>query len=256
MSPFVIAISHQKGGVAKTTTASALGAALVELGYRVLLIDLDPSGNLTAGLGLNPAQMPRSMADILLGNNTLPMVYRATSLPGLDLVPSNRAMMTAANFLQVRTQYEGLLHQSLSRNGTGGHDFICVDCPPSLGPLTLNALTAANLAIIPTQCEYYAIQALEGVFKLVQMVRTKFNAQLKYRLLVTMFDMRGNLHQQVWKKLRERYGDALFKSRIGFDSKLRASQVEGVPITVYAPGGRAAQQYRALAREIQAYVEE
>jgi chromosome partitioning protein len=255
MEPYVIALSHQKGGVAKTTTASALGATLVEMGYRVLLIDLDPSANLTAGLGFNPAQMPKSMADILLGNETLQMVYRSTSLPGLDIIPSNSDMMTAARLLQVRAQYEELLRQSLNRNGDNLHDFICIDCPPSLGPLTLSAMTAAKLVVIPTQCEYYAIQALSGIFKTINLVRSKYNPNLKYRLLVTMFDLRGNLHSQVLKKMKEHYAGSLFNTKIGFDSKLRASQVEGVPVTVFAPTTRAVQQYRSLAKEIVAYVE-
>lgn len=255
MKPYVIAMSHQKGGVAKTTTASALGATLVEQGNRVLLVDLDPSANLTAGLGFNPTQMPKSMADILLGNETLQMVYRSTSLPGLDIIPSNPDMVTAARLLQVRSQHEELLRQCLTRNGTELHDFICIDCPPSLGPLTLSALTASDLVIIPTQCEYYAIQALSGIFKTINFVRSKYNPGLKYRLLVTMFDLRGNLHSQVLKKMKEHYAGALFNTKIGFDSKLRASQVEGLPVTIFAPSTRATQQYRSLAKEMLAYVE-
>jgi len=255
MEPYVLAMSHQKGGVAKTTTASALGASLVELGHRVLLIDLDPSANLTAGLGFKPAQMPKSMADILLGNETIQMVYRTTSLPGLDIIPSNPDMVTAARLLQIRPNYEDLLHQSLSQNGTGLHDFICVDCPPSLGPLTITALSAANMVVVPTQCEYYAIQALSGIFRTINLVRSKYNSNLKYRLLVTMFDLRGKLHSQVLERMKEHYADALFETKIGFDSKLRASQVEGVPVTVFAPRTRAVQQYRSLAKEIDAYVE-
>ena len=255
MKPYVIALSHQKGGVAKTTSVSALGASLAEQGRKILVIDLDPSANLTAGFGLNPLKMQKSMADILLGKDTIPMVYRSTSLPGLDIVPSNPDMNTAAQLLQIRPQYENILTESIQHDEISTYDFIIFDCTPSMGPLTVNALTAANLAIIPTQCEYYALQALNGIFKIVQRVRAKFNPELYFRLLITMFDLRGKLHTQILEKLQHHYSTALLETKIGFDSKLRASQVEGIPITVFAPNTRAAQQYRTLASEIAAYVE-
>ncbi len=254
MSLFVIAVCHQKGGVSKTTTVSALGAILAERGYRVLLVDMDASGNLTAGLGLNPANVKKSTADVLLGNDTLGMSSQTVALPGLSIVPSNGDMGLAAQFLELRPNFEMLLKNSFDIE-MGIYDYVLIDCPPSLGPLAITSLVAADLAIVPTQCEYYSLQVLRNVFDAIKRVRTKFNPQLGYRLLISMFDQRGNLHAQVYDQIQKRYQDALFETVIGFDSKLQYSQVAGQPITQYAPKTRAAQQYRALTDEIIAYVE-
>lgn len=257
MGQYIIAVCHQKGGVAKTTTVSSLGAALAELGQSVLLIDLDPSGNLTHGLGFDPGGMSGSAADILLGNETMERVRRPTAVPGLDIVPSNAEMVMASRFLNLRPRYEYLLQESLqkkSTNGRPGDNFVLIDCPPTLGPLTVSALTAAQLALIPTQCEYYSLQALDGIFKTTASIRSKTNPRLQYRLLVTMFDRRGLLHTRVLGMLRERFAPLMFENIVGFDSKLRESQLVGLPITLHAPNTRAAHQYRALAREIHDFV--
>lgn len=257
MDQYTIAVCHQKGGVAKTTTVSSLGAALAELKLRTLLIDLDPSGNLTYGLGVNPQEVRGSAAEILLGNGTLDSVCRPTVLPGLDILPSNPEMVMVLRFLNLRPRFEYLLRESLeqrTKNGRSGYDFVLIDCPPMLGPLTTTALTAAHLALIPTQCEYYSLQALDGIFKTINDIRLKTNPKLHHRLLVTMFDRRGLLHARVLGMLRERFGPLIFDQMIGFDSKLRESQLVGLPVTLHAPGTRAALQYRALAREIHAFV--
>lgn len=251
--PYVIAVCHQKGGVAKTTTVSSLGAALAEQKHRTLLIDLDPSGNLTHGLGFSPSRVARSAADILLGNERLETIRQATPVRGLDLIPSNGEMVTVARFLNLRPKYEHLLRDCLSQPaGRSGlaYDFVLIDCPPALGALTVTALSAAHMALIPTQCEYYSIQALDGIFKTIASVRANFNPQIYYRLLVTMYDRRGLLHTRVLSMLRERFGDVLFEQMIGFDSKLRESQLVGLPVTAHAPRTRAALQYRLLAGEL------
>jgi chromosome partitioning protein len=257
VNQYTIAVCHQKGGVAKTTTVSSLGAALAELDLRVLLIDLDPSGNLTYGLGLNPGSASGSAADILLGNETLERICRPTMIPGLDIIPSNSEMVMVSRFLNLRPRFEYLLRESLeqkSKNGQPGYDYVLIDCPPTLGSLTLAALTAARLALIPTQCEYYSLQALDGIFKTTASVRSKTNPQLQYRLLVTMFDRRGLLHTRVLGMLRERFAPVMFENMIGFDSKLRESQLAGMPITAHATRTRATFQYRALAKEIHTFV--
>ena len=252
-TPYVIAICHQKGGVAKTTTVSSLGAALAELNQRTLLIDLDPSGNLTTGFGLSPIEISKSAADILLGNEALDSICRTTMVRGLDIAPSNQEMLTVSRFLNVRPKYEFLLRNSLeqlSKIGRSRYDFVLIDCPPTLGALTVTALTAAQLAMIPTPCEYYSLQALDGIFKTIAGVRSKTNAQLRYRLLVTMYDRRGLLHTRVLETLRSRFAAVLFDTMIGFDSKLRESQLVGAPVTVHAPRTRATLQYRTLAIEL------
>ncbi len=251
--PCVIAICHQKGGVAKTTTASALGAALAMLGQEPLLIDLDPSGNLTCGFAFSPDRINNSAADILLGNETLERICRPTSVRGLDIAPSNLEMTTVSRFLNLRPKFEFLLQNSLrsyEKNGSKGYDFVLIDCPPTLGPLTVTALTAAQLALIPTQCEYYSLQALDGVFKAIANVRSRTNPCLGYRLLITLFDRRGLLHTRVLATLRERFNHLMFETIIGFDSKLRESQLAGAPVLLHAPKTRAARQYLALADEL------
>lgn len=253
--PYVITICHQKGGVAKTTTSSSVAAWLAESGQKVLVLDLDPSANLTAGFGINPWTVPSSAADVLLGNDTLKMVARPTGVPGLDIVASNKEMNKVAKFVSVRPNYESLIRDNISSNGMAHYDFVVIDCPPTMGALTISALATTNLAIIPTQCEYFSIQALNGVFKVINKVRREHNPQLCYRLLVTMFDKRGNLHSQILDRLKNHYTEILFETVIGFDSKLRSSQVAGVPITEFSASTRAAQQYQALVREIITYVE-
>jgi chromosome partitioning protein len=252
--PYVIAICHQKGGVAKTTTTLALGACLVEQRCEALLIDLDPQANLTAGMALDPAQLRHSTADILLGNETLLRLSRETGMQGLDIVPSNADMTAAAQFLQVRSGYEYLLRDALARPDAAHYEAVLMDCPPSLGPITINALTAANLVIIPTQCEYFSTQALDSVFKLIDLVRARTNPDLMYRLLITMYDQRGHLHSRVLAHLQQHFGASLLQTIIGFDSKLRESQLVGRPITQHAGQSRGSQQYRRLAEELLTYV--
>ena len=251
---YVIAICHQKGGVAKTTTALALGACLVEQHAETLLIDLDPQANLTAGMGLNPADLNRSVAEVLLGNETLLRVSRETNVPGLDIVPANADMVTVSQHLQLRTPYEFVLREALARPDVAHYEVVLIDCPPTLGPVTIAALTAADMAIVPTQCEYFSMQALDSVIKLISLVRAKTNPRLSYRLLVTMFDGRGTFHSRVLAYLQQHFGAALLGSVIGFDTKLRESQLVGQPITVHARQSRGAQHYRQLAEEVLTYV--
>jgi chromosome partitioning protein len=256
--PFVITVCHQKGGVAKTTTVSALGASMAEAEYRTLVIDLDPSTNLTTGLGLNPAKVNKSAADILLGNEPIANVCRPTDMTYLDIVPSNADMGTVSRFLYLRKRYEFLIKENLDQMTLDGfriYDFVIIDCPPSLDSITTTALTAANMAIIPTQCEYYSIQALNGVFRAVKNTRERTNPSLRYRILVTMFDRRGKLHTRIYEHFKQRFSDAILNTVIGFDSKLRESQMLGVPVIVHAPKTRAAQQYRSLSSELYAYVQ-
>jgi chromosome partitioning protein len=251
---YIIAVCHQKGGVAKTTTTLALGACLVEQQCETLMIDLDPQANLTFGMGLNPAEMRRSAADVLLGNDTLLRLSRETSLPGLDVIPSNADMLTVSKYLYLRSPYEYLLRDSLANANLALYETVLIDCPPSLGPLTVSALTAANLVVIPTQCEYFSIQALNSTLKLINMVRARTNPQLESRLLVTMFDQRGHLHSRVLAHLQQHFSNSLLQTMIGVDSKLRESQLAGRPITVHANSSRGAQHYRQLAEELLIYV--
>jgi chromosome partitioning protein len=251
----VIAISNQKGGVAKTTTCASLGAAFVERGREVLVIDLDPQANLTLALGVTPASLRRTVTDVLLGNHSLVSVSRETSLPGLDLLPSNQGMQMAEKFLHVRGNYEHLLRHALA-NGVAHYDIVLCDCPPALGSVTLNALTAADLLIIPTQCEFLSAYGLNEMLELVRNLRERTNPRLSYRILITMFDRRNRIHNTIRDQLQQAFGSAVLTSMVEIDTKLRESPVMGEPITRYAPNSRAALQYRALAEELMQYAEQ
>ncbi len=251
---YVIAIANEKGGVAKTTTALSLGAALVEIQKEVLLVDLDPQANLSLGLGIRAGSTSQSVADVLMGNKTILGVSQETGVPGLDLVAANHELMMAERFLSVRQDYESLLRQALRPASI--YDVILLDCPPALGPLTRSALTAANLLIIPTQCEFFSAHALRNMLNLIREVRQHTNPNLRYRLLLTIIDRRNRIHRSLHEQVRAAFGNAVFETVIEMDTRVRESQAFAQPITVYAPKSRSANQYRALAQELRHYAQE
>jgi chromosome partitioning protein len=252
--PYIITVSHQKGGVGKTTTALALGACFVERGIRTLIVDLDPQGNLTSTIGWNPENTPLSIADILTGAAEPGQAVMESTVPGLNIIPSNAAMRDLGRRLFQISSYEFLLRRTLKDPALQDYAAVLLDCPPSVGPLTVNALTAADLVLVPTQCEYYSIQALTDMFELINAVRVRTNPALAYRLLVTMFDGRGKFHANMLEQLKEYFREGLLSTTIGFDTKLREAQAAGVPITLHAPQSRGARQYRQLAEELAPYV--
>src|SRR5579859_1658337 len=248
----IIAVSNQKGGVAKTTTTVSLGAAMVERGLEVLAIDLDPQANLSLALGVKTHSLRRGVADVLLGNLSVVSVSRETSVPGLDVLPANTDMHLVEKFLTVRQNYEYSLRTALEQSGS--YDVVICDCPPSVVAIPYTAMTAADLLLIPTQCEYFSTHGLSEVLELVSRVRERTNPHISYRLLVTMFDRRNRVHRTVLEQLKGAFPGAVLETAIEVDTKLRESQVFGKPITDYAPKSRAAGQYRALAEELSVYV--
>jgi chromosome partitioning protein len=250
----IIAVTNEKGGVAKTTTTLSLGGALVEAGFEVLLVDLDAQANLTLGLGINPGKVRRGISDVLLNSGNLASISRETTIPGLDLVPSNADLGLAERFLSIRQDHERILMNSM--NNLPGYDFILLDCPPSLGAVTLNAMTAAELIIIPTQPEYFSIHGLRGVLAAIRRVRSKDNPTLNYRVLITMMDRRNRIHHTLSDQLHTTFGEGVFQTVIETDTKLRESTVVGLPITQYNTHTRASLQYRALAQELMQHVQE
>jgi len=246
----VIAISNQKGGVAKTTTCLSLGACLAELGQVVLLIDLDPQANLTLSLGFKPDELRRTVDEALLGNISLVSASRESQFFGLDLVPASKSLTVVDKVLYGRQGYEYYLRNGLEAMGSRYYDAVLIDCPPSIGTLTLNALTAADLLLIPAQCEYYAAHSLRQTTELVRLIRERTNPHLTYRVLVTMYDRRNRISQAVLEQMKQSLGDTLFNTMIEVDTRLRESPAFGQPITCYAPNTRSAQQYRALAKEL------
>ncbi|HHH83316.1 MAG TPA: ParA family protein [Chloroflexi bacterium] len=249
-----IAVANAKGGVAKTTTSLSLGAALIEQGQEVLLVDMDPHANLTISLGIRPEGLETTLTDVLLRDRPLQAVRRPTSVDGLALVPSNHELSIAEGHLMVREHYLLLMREAI--RGSNEHDVIILDCPPTLGILTQNALTAADLLVIPTQPEYYSAHALRDMLNLILIIRNRHNPRLRYRILLTMLDNRNRIHRSLARQIRTAFREAAFESEIEVDTRLRESPIFGLPIQQYAPQSRAAEQYRQLASELRQYTNE
>jgi chromosome partitioning protein len=257
MTQQIIAVANEKGGVAKTTTVISLGGALVQTGHEVLLIDLDPQANLSLGLGVNPNRVRRSIADVLLNSASLLSVSRETAVPGMDLVPANSDMGLAERFLPVRQNYEMILQNILrSSPALSSYHYVLIDCPPSLGAVTTNALTAADYVIAPTQPEYFSAYGLRSLMSAIRRVRNQTNSNLAYFILITMMDRRNRIHRTLYEQLQVTFGEGLLKTVIEVDTKLRESTVAGLPITHYFPKSRSAAQYYALAQELVEHVEQ
>ncbi len=250
-----IAISNEKGGVAKTTTTLSLGAALVELGNRVLLIDLDAQANLTLALGFEPGENENTSSNLMLDNAPLLDVCKKTDVEKLDLIPSSSRIEISEQFLPVRTGYTTILHKAI-RATTLPYDYIILDCPPALGAITKNALAASDLLLIPTQAEYFSAYALRNMMSLIRTIREQDNPNLAYRILVTMLDRRNRTHRNIHEQLRATFGEGVFNTVIEMDTKLRESPIAGLPITHYKSGARGSTQYRVLAQELMEYAKE
>lgn len=247
---YVVAVSNEKGGVAKTTTTLSLGAALAESGQRVLVVDLDPQANLTLALGIEPGSAAVTSSHILIESAPLMSARISTEIENLDLIPSHSSIESAEQFLPVRTHYTSGLKRAIDNAAPLPYDYILFDCPPFLGAITTNALSASNLLLIPTQAEYFSAYALRNMMGIIRRVRLESNANLGYRILVTMLDRRNRTHRNIQEQLQNTFGDGLFKTVIEIDTKLRESPIAGLPITRYRPGARGSQQYRELAQEL------
>jgi len=250
----IIAIANAKGGVAKTTTTLSLGASLAEMGRRVLLIDLDPHANLTLSLGFKPTSFERTVAGLLLGNDDLNGTVIPTNFRDMDLVPSNHELNMAEPHLLVRADYMMLLDTTLKDSQS--YDTIIIDCPPTTGTLTKNALSAADLLIIPTQPEYFSAHALRDMLNLILAIRQENNPKLRYRILLTMLDKRNRIHRSLAEQIRTAFNEAIYDVEIEIDTRLRESAILGQPINQYAPESRATKQYHELAEETGHYSNE
>jgi chromosome partitioning protein len=247
----IIAMCNQKGGVGKTTTTINLGAALAEFGRRVLLIDLDPQGSLSVGLGFNPHSLEASVYDLLMVKGTNPHdLILGTKVPGLDILPANIDLSAAEVQLVSEVAREHTLTrviQPLKKD----YDIILIDCAPSLGLLTVNALTCADGVLIPLESEFFALRGVAMLTDTISKVQDRLNQSLQLIGIVgTMYDPRTLHNREVLERVQEAFKEVVFQTRIRRTVKFPETTVAGEPITTYAPTSSGAQQYRNLAKEV------
>jgi chromosome partitioning protein len=247
----VIALCNQKGGVGKTTSTINLGAALTEFGRRVLLVDFDPQGALSVGLGVQPHQLDRTIYNVMMEQSIgLDDVLLKTNVPGMDLVPSNIDLSAA----EVQLVGEVAREQTLARvigPAVPDYDFVLIDCQPSLGLLTVNALTAADSVVIPLECEFFSLRGVALLIDTIEKVRERLNPRLQIEgILATMYDSRTVHGREVFARVVEAFGETVFDTVITRTVRFPETTVAGEPITTWAPSSTGAAQYRSLAKEV------
>ena len=248
--PRVLAVANQKGGVGKTTTSVNLGAALAELGFRVLVIDLDPQGNATTGLGIDARNFELSMYDVLMRDSSLEDCVEPTSMKNLFVAPATIALAGAEIELVPAFSRELKLKRAIE-SVIDDFDFVLIDCPPSLGLITVNALAAADEVLVPIQCEYYALEGLSQLMRNVHLVASNLNPRLDISTIVlTMYDARTKLADQVATEVREHFGNKVCRIVIPRTVRLSEAPSFGQPITAFDPASRGAIAYRELAKEV------
>jgi chromosome partitioning protein len=247
----IIAVANQKGGVGKSTTAVSLGAALAELGHRVLVVDLDPQGNASTGLGIRHEAREVTVYDVLAAEAPIEGAIVATPLENLFAIPSTIDLAGAEIELVSQFSREQRLRRAIDPLRNGAYDYVFLDCPPSLGLLTVNALAAAEELIVPIQCEYYALEGLGQLLRNVRLVQQNVNTDLRLTgIVMTMFDTRTKLSEQVVDEVRKYFGDRVYRTIIPRTVRLSEAPGFGLPITSYDPGSKGAEAYRQLAREV------
>lgn len=248
--PRILAIANQKGGVGKTTTAVNLGASLAELGYRVLIIDLDPQGNATTGLGLSHRNVEGSIYDVIMNDAAVEDCVEPTSVRNLFVVPATIDLAGAEIELVPAFSRELKLRRALD-GVRDDYDFTLIDCPPSLGLLTVNGLAAADDVIVPIQCEYYALEGLGQLLRNVSLVKSNLNPTLDVRgIVLTMYDARTKLAEQVEQEVRTHFGSKVYRTVVPRTVRISEAPSFGQPIIVFDSSSRGATAYRELAKEV------
>jgi chromosome partitioning protein len=249
----ILAIVNQKGGVGKTTTTVNVATALAAIGKRVMIIDLDPQGNASTGLGIEAAKRVRTAYQVLIGEEKLEDAVMPTIIPRLFIVPSTIDLSGAEIELVSIAQREFQLRRSIGElsTGAGGFDYVLIDCPPSLGLLTINALVAANSVLIPLQCEFYALEGLSHLLKTVNLIQTHLNAGLSiHGVVLTMYDRRNRLTEQIEADVRGFLGDTVYETVIPRNVRMSEAPSHGKPAIVYDMKCTGSQAYLKLAREV------
>ncbi len=245
-----VSIANQKGGVGKSTTAVNLSTCLANKKKKILLIDIDPQGNATSGLGFEKHKIDKCIYDVMVNQTTLEEVIKETGIEGLHMVPATIRLAGAEVELVSRLARESILARCL-KDIKGNYDYIILDCPPSLGILTMNSLTASHEILIPIQCEYYALEGVRQLEDIIKMVKKHINPGLEIGgVILTMFDIRTNLSRQVAEEVIKYFGKKVFKTIIPRNVRLSEAPSHGEPITLYAPGSKGAIAYTELAEEV------
>lgn len=248
--PRVMAIANQKGGVGKTTTAVNLGACLAELGYRTLVVDLDPQGNASTGLGINPRALESSMYDVLLGETPMEDCIEGSSVRNLFVAPASLDLAGAEIELVPAFSRELRLRNAID-SVKDDYDYVLIDCPPSLGLLTINAFAAATEVLVPIQCEYYALEGLGQLVRNVDLVKRNLNDRLEIStIILVMYDARTKLADQVAAEVREHFGEKVCRQIVPRTVRLSEAPSFGQPIITFDPSSRGSIAYRQLAKEV------
>ena len=251
----VLSIANQKGGVGKTTTAINLGTALAAVGEKVLLIDSDPQGNASTGLGVPRAARKTTIYDVLVGDAAMLDAVVNTSVPGLDLVPSDAELSGVEIELGTHPRRSYRLKDAVAAMAAsdlaGGYDYVLIDCPPSLNLLTVNAMTAADAVLVPLQCEFFALEGLSQLIRTVELVRGSLNPRLEIQgVVLTMYDRRNSLSEQVARDVREHFGDKVYDAVIPRNVRVSEAPSFGKPVLIYDLKCAGSQAYLKLAREV------
>ncbi len=251
--PRILALANQKGGVGKTTTAINLAAGLAEMGFKVLLVDIDPQGNTSTGLGIRPGARKKSTYDLIVDGAPLQDVVIDTALPEVMIIPGNADLSSADLDIVSNEKRSYLLHDALRQPSMDayGFDYILIDCPPALSLLTINALVACDSVLVPLQCEFFALEGLSQLMLTIRDVRRSANPDLRIEgVVLTMHDRRNRLTAQVEADARANMGELVMKTTIPRNVRISEAPSHALPVLQYDPSSRGAAAYRALAQEI------